>query len=80
MKAGNDAAALDGLADFFAAPAPLRPGLKTDKRAVQLYAGELTRWLGSKSGSVSPDDRRRIERYREQIVDRGLDVRAEVKQ
>ncbi|HEX3880506.1 MAG TPA: hypothetical protein VHW24_26170 [Bryobacteraceae bacterium] len=78
IGAGNDAAALDALSDFFAAPTPLHARRAVERHAVTLYAETLTRWLAAKGGNLSVQDRRRVETYRRQIVDRGLDAQAEV--
>jgi len=64
---GNDAAALDALSDFFAAPRPLRFDPNSDAGLAEIYRSTLARWAASRAmagGQVSDADRRRIRRYK----------------
>jgi hypothetical protein len=80
MNSHNDTGLLDALADFFGAPTPSRSGPESRAAAARLYGDALVRWLSTKSGALSSEDRKRVQRYRKQIVDRGLYPQGEVAQ
>jgi len=72
VASGNDAAALDALSDFFAAPRPFRFDRNSDAGLAEIYRSTLARWAASRAmagGRISDDDRRRIRRYKERVQD-----------
>jgi hypothetical protein len=73
MKASDDAATLDALGDFFSAPRPLRADRQSDFDRAGLYGRTMARWIASKSSRLTNEERRRLLKYKKQVVDRKLD-------